>query len=410
MQVPLFRFLLLLIAGILVANYFPELNLIDSVLVAAILLTVFLIFYVLRKTVRQPLTIAFLAYSFTFLFGYALTSLKSPDRYTQFQYPPAIELRESMLHVFSGHGIEGNEYGVLASLTLGDRVGVDKQLVKDYAASGVIHILSVSGLHVGIVFIGFNFLLSFLDRNKKFSVLKLILLLLLIWFYTLLTGLSAPACRAATMLSFVILGKAKAKSISTTNILVASAFFLLCIDPFMLFQIGFQLSYAAVFGIVYLHPKIKGWYDSNYWLMRQVWLIVSISIAAQLFTFPLSVFYFHQFPNYFLLANLLVIPLSSFIIYVAVLLLMVFWIPYFSDAVAWILNGSVQVLNNIVTTVHTMPYAITKSIYVTIIDVVLLYFLMLAATEWLMHAKSKYLFGLLSALILLTGEHLISSF
>src|SRR6185436_14681053 len=115
---------------------------------------------------------------------------------------------------------------------------------------------------------GFQFLLSFLRRTRRMALLQSILLLGIVWFYTLMTGLSTAACRAATMFSFFIIGKEFHEEVNSYNLIVASALFLLCINPFLLMHVGFELSYAGVFGIVYLQPKIYNCFDSNYWLIR----------------------------------------------------------------------------------------------------------------------------------------------
>jgi competence protein ComEC len=381
MKVPLFRFLVFFIAGILLAIYFPKIKLSDGILFSSILLTIFLIYFLLRRSIFQTITVALLAYCFTFLTGYNITLLKAPDRYAHFQYAPARELRGKILNIYSKYGIRGNEYGVLSAMTLGDREELDKQIVKDYAAIGVIHIIVVAGLHLGIVFLGLNFFLGFLNRTAKSLLLKDFLLITLIWAYALITGLAPSICRAATMLSFFIVGKMFSKSTNTYNLLAASAFLLLCINPYMLLNIGFQLSYAAVFGIVYLHPKIYHLYDSDYWLIRKAWLITSISIAAQVFTLPLSLLYFHQFPNYFLLANLFVIPLTTGIIWMAIGLLITSYFPYVAFPIAWLLNKMIHSLNWIVDTIHQLPNALIRNIYITMLEAALLYAIIFTTVE-----------------------------
>ena len=155
------------------------------------------------------------------------------------------------------------------------------------------HVLAVSGLHVGIIFLILNTLLSFLGTSKNGRVVKAIILLIALWSYALLTGLSPSVLRAATMFSFVIMGTVLNRKSSIYNTLAASAFFLLIINPNLLFEVGFQLSYIAVLGIVYLQPLIYNRIYTRWWLLDKIWAITAVSIAAQIATLPLTLYYFH---------------------------------------------------------------------------------------------------------------------
>jgi competence protein ComEC len=138
-----------------------------------------------------------------------------------------------------------------------------------------------------------------MSSSKKLIVLRAIIIIAVIWFYALLTGFSPSVCRSALMLSFVVLGKAMNKNQNTYNLIAISAFFLLLYDPYYLFDVGFQLSYLAVIGLVYFHPIIFDVFYIKNKLLEPIWSYCALSIAAQLATFPLSIYYFHQFRNFF---------------------------------------------------------------------------------------------------------------
>ncbi|MBA4323416.1 MAG: competence protein, partial [Odoribacter sp.] len=233
----------------------------------------------------------------------------------------AINIRNLFLGIFRDNKITGREYAVSSALILGYTDKIDPELMKDYSNVGVIHILSVSGMHVGVIFLVLNYLLFFFEKFRHGKIIKTIILLLLIWLYAMITGLSPAVLRAAAMFSFIAAGRSFNRQVNIFNSLAASAFLLLMINPFFLADVGFQLSYLAVVGIIIIQPFLSSlWYPGN-WFLKQAWGITVVSVAAQIATFPLSIMYFHQFPNYFLVSNLIVIPFSNFIIYSGMLVL-----------------------------------------------------------------------------------------
>ncbi|MCK4406529.1 MAG: ComEC family competence protein, partial [Bacteroidales bacterium] len=227
----------------------------------------------------------------------------------------ALSIRNNFFKILERNNIRGNEFAVVSAILLGYDDKLDKELVKEYSGAGAMHILCVSGLHVGIIYLLLNSMLFFLKKFRYGNNIKAVVLILLIWFYAMLTGLSPSVLRASTMISFIIIGKSLNRQTNIYNSLAASAFLLLIINPFIITSVGFQLSYAAVIAIVMLQqPMYKLWIINN-WLGDKMWAITTVSIAAQLGTFPIALLYFHQFPNYFIITNLIVIPLSGFIIY-----------------------------------------------------------------------------------------------
>jgi competence protein ComEC len=303
----------------------------------------------------------------------------------------ALNIRNYFLNIFRENKMEGNEYGVVSALLLGYTDKLDPDLMQSYASTGVLHVLSVSGMHVGVIFIVLNFLLAFLEKKKWGKFLRTILLLLFIWFYAAITGFSPAVNRAAAMITFVILGKSFGRFTNIYNTLAASALFLLILDPLVVADLGFQLSYISVLGIVILQKPIhKLWSPAN-WLMKQVWLLVSVSLAAQLTTLPVSLFYFHQFPNYFLITNLLVVPFSNIIIYNAILVLMASPVGVIAMLLAKSLIFMIWCLNSIIEYIEHLPFSTTTGLRITFYEMIFMYFFIISFILFFFSKRKMFL-------------------
>ena len=320
-------------------------------------------------------------------------------------YAFSFSLRERLMKTFRDNNITGQDFAVLSALILGYEDEIDKDVIDAYAASGTLHVLSVSGLHVGIIFIAINALLGFLNVNKRTRFFKSVIIILFLWFYALLTGLSPSVLRSATMLSFIIVGRMTRQHVSLFNTLSASAFFLLAFDPFMIMQVGFQLSYLAVLGIIFLQPTIHAWLDPPGWILRNIWSITSVSIAAQLATFPLGFFYFHQFPVYFLFSNLIIIPVSTVIIYGGILLLMFSWWHFGGGIIGLILGFIVKSMNAVALFIEHLPWSVINGISISVLETWFLYIGICAFVIFFEEKNKHYLFlTLFSILAILTGQ------
>jgi len=321
----------------------------------------------------------------------------------------SFSLRDKLLNIFSENKISGQEHAVLSALILGQDDAIDQEVISAYAASGALHVLSVSGLHVGIIYVAINFLLSFLDKKRKTKIGKSILIILFLWFYALLTGLSPSVLRSATMLSFIVVGSLKRHYTQLFNTLAASAFFLLCFDPFLIMQVGFQLSYTAVLGIILLYQNILNWFDPPGWLLRQIWSITAVSLAAQIATFPLGFLYFNQFPVYFLLSNLIVIPISTVIIYGGISLLAFSeWhavAALLATALSWVVHG----MNAIVLWIENLPLSLVTGISVSVIDTCLIYILIASILAFCISANQKYLLTSFFTVVLFISSQIAES-
>lgn len=285
----------------------------------------------------------------------------------------AKSLEQQLSKIFSDAGMNGQEYDIIRAILLGDDDTMDPSLKSAYAAAGVSHILCVSGMHVGVIFMIISFLLKPMDYFPRMRMLKSAILLCCIWLYAAITGLSPSVTRSATMFTFVTFGALLNRHTNIFHSLLASLFILLTINPLLLFEVGFQLSYLAVFGIVLFQPKIVDlWHPKNR-IMQYFWELMAVSMAAQLFTFPICTYYFGQFANYFLLSNLSVVSLSFVVMVTGVGLLVLSFVPWLGKFVTVALTWEIRIMNRIILFIEELPGSVTRNIDYSIPQVLLLY-------------------------------------
>jgi len=220
----------------------------------------------------------------------------------------ASKIRNHFIKKLKESALTPNEIAIVQALILGKKKDINKQLYSDYAAAGAIHILAVSGLHVGIIYFILIALLRPLKRLLKYELIIAIIIVISLWGFAFLTGLSPSVIRAVTMFSFFAFAKAINRETNTINTLFLSYFTLLIINPLWLFHIGFQLSYLAVLSILCLLPLFNKVYCPKNYFARKIWDILTVTLAAQTGVFPLSIYYFHQFPGLFFMTNLIILP------------------------------------------------------------------------------------------------------
>ncbi len=302
----------------------------------------------------------------------------------------ASKVRDKLLSILKENGLSGNEMAVASALVLGYKDDLDPDLKHSYSSAGATHVLAVSGLHVGIIFLVVDTLLKFMDKLHRMKYLKVVIILIVLWFYALITGLSPSVVRAATMFSFVAVGGVFNRKAVIYNTLASSAFVLLCIDPYLIMEVGFQLSYLAVLGIVYFQPKIYKLVYVRYKSLDYVWQITSVSLAAQLTTFPLGLLYFHQFPTYFFISNLVVIPGAFAIMFIGILLFVSAPFHVVSILVGKVLSSIVFVMNWVVTQIDVLPYSLIEGVSISIIECWFLYIVLLLFVSGIEFKKLKY--------------------
>tara|TARA_R110002012_G_scaffold208942_1_gene379262 strand:- start:296516 stop:298585 length:2070 start_codon:yes stop_codon:yes gene_type:complete len=280
---------------------------------------------------------------------------------------------------------------IAKALTLGIKDELDNDLRNAYAAAGAMHVLAVSGLHVGIIFLIVSTLLKRWRNRRGGRIYFAVISMSVLWAYAFITGLSPSVQRAAMMFSFIILAQALRRQTNIYNTLAASAFVLLSINPFLLFSVGFQLSYLAVLGIVFFQPKLYSLLQFKYVLWDKIWAITCVSIAAQLATAPLALLYFHQFPTYFFLSNLVVIPSAFVILNSSLLLLLISFWEWAAEGIGFLIDHFIQLINYLVFKLDYLPNSTIDGVFITTPESWLIYISILFIALFISEKKLNYL-------------------
>jgi competence protein ComEC len=300
---------------------------------------------------------------------------------------------------------KNQELGIAEALLIGYKEDLDKELVQAYSNTGVVHIIAISGLHLGLIFFVLSWIFNRVPGLKKSRHVKVILLLSCLWLFSLLTGGSASVLRSAVMFTVIVIGKYYFRQSSIYSSLSASAFLLLCYNPYYLWDVGFQLSYLAVIGIVALQqPLYRLVYFKNI-AVRYIWNMVSITVTAQVFTFPVCIYYFHQFPNLFLFTNLLTVPLSTIILFAEIFLVLVSGIDLLADPVGLIISWLIRVMNRIILYFDGFSFSVTDQVYADLFTTWFLYAVVIFGCAWLMDRKTYMLRIALVAMVGFSALH-----
>ncbi len=283
--------------------------------------------------------------------------LEEADRTNLFSL--ASQSRQRLLKVLENHLSDRSVLAISSAILLGYDDYLDADLRSSYVNAGAMHVLCVSGLHVGIIYLMINFLLSLIPVLKSRVWINTWLILLSVWAYAFITGLSPSIIRASFMLSVIQVGKLNRYKQKPLNSLSASALFIILIDPNLIWHVGFQLSYAAVAGILIFYPSIEKLFFINNKTLRHVWQASVVSVAANIGTFPIVLYYFHQFPNYFLLSNILVLLLAVPILLCGILFLVLSFFNYLGIFFAWLLSKLILLLNYFIILINKIPYGIS---------------------------------------------------
>lgn len=306
-----------------------------------------------------------------------------------------------LIGILQKANLTSDESGVINALLIGNTDNLDAEVIKDYRNSGAMHILSVSGMHVGVIYLILSYLLFFLKKTRTGTYLRAVLLILLVWTYAVITGLSPSVLRAATMFSLIAAGQTFKVVPNTYNTLAASAFILLSFNPYMINDIGFQLSYLAVIGIVYIYPVIYRAVLIKNKYLDKLWSLIAVSVAAQLITAPISLLYFHQFPNYFILTNIVAVPLSGLVIYLGVAYLIFYAVPYLSLILSKALLYTLTALNKSISFIDNLPYSVTHGIDINWFETLLAYLILFSVMLFFTLKKQKYLLNSLVLILVL---------
>lgn len=283
----------------------------------------------------------------------------------------------------------GKEQGVAEALLIGYRNDLDKDLVQAYSNTGVVHIIAISGLHIGMIYAFMVFILSPFKRYKWFVWISPVIILFVLWSFTLIAGAAPSILRSSVMFTFIVMGKTINRKTNIYNTLAASAFCMLVYNPFMLWDVGFILSYAAVISIITFAPPIYRHVYFRNKILDKVWAAASVTIAAQILTLPIVIFYFHQLPVYFLITNLLVVPLSALILFGEIFLLCISLVGPVASFSGHVIQWFIWFMNSFIEYMNTLPFAVWKNLQINVIQTWLLYGFIILLCIWLLRKYSK---------------------
>lgn len=306
-----------------------------------------------------------------------------------------IAIRNSTISTLRQHIPGKDEQAIAEALLIGYRHDLDKELVQAYSNTGVVHIIAISGLHLGMIYGLLLLLLSKTGTSKHTRFIKPVIILFVIWAFTLVAGAVPSILRSAIMFSFLVVGQYINRKTYAYNTLAVSAFCILAFDPFVLWNVGFLLSYAAVLSIITFLKPVSNWFYFRNPLLEKIWKLTAVTISAQVLTIPIVIFYFHQFPNLFLFSNLLVVPLSGIILYGEIALLI---ISPFEKAAAFlgiILEQLINWMNRFILFLDKLDFSVWQNLQIDVYQTWMLFAIILSAVAWLQWKRKKALLVML---------------
>lgn len=289
----------------------------------------------------------------------------------------AAQLRNRINFQLKSYHFKPDELALINALLLGQRQDISDDIYNSYSKAGVIHILAVSGLHVGIILLLLNSVFKPLEYLKRGKTIKIILIVIVLWGFAIVAGLSASVTRAVTMFSIVAIGMNLKRSSNIFNTLAISMFFLLLFKPLFLFDVGFQMSYLAVIAIVVFQPFLVKLWSPKFWPIKKLWQIFTVTMAAQLGVMPISLFYFHQFPGLFFVSNLVIIPFLGIILGMGILIIIMALLNILPFWLADLYGGMISIMNSFVRWVSLQEQFVFTDIPFSILQVLTSYLLLI---------------------------------
>ncbi|MGO4772536.1 ComEC/Rec2 family competence protein [Flavobacterium sp. W22_SRS_FK3] len=275
-----------------------------------------------------------------------------------------------------------NEMNVALALILGQRQEISSEIVHDYQFSGAMHVLSVSGLHVGFIMFFIAFILKPIANTPKGSIVKLITVLTSLAVFAIISGLSPSVLRSVVMFSFLAIGNQLRRNGNTYHTLLVSILLILLFEPYFLFDIGFQLSYLALFFILWLQPILKCIWTPKNKILINIRNVLTVSFAAQIGTFPLCLYYFHQFPGLFFATNIIIIPILSLIMFVGIIVMILAAFNIVPLFLHQILEKSIYFLNKVIHFVASFDSFVIRDISFNFYYLFTFYLMIISAIIW----------------------------
>lgn len=311
----------------------------------------------------------------------------------------AEQIRDKLLSLLAASTLQKEERSVVSALTLGYRTELEPETRDYFASTGAMHVLAVSGLHVGLIYLIISTLLSTIKRGKTGSFIYTLSMIAFLWTYAFITGFSPSVQRATVMFTFVIIGNAIRRPVNIYNSLSTSALVLMLHNPNVVFEIGFQLSYLAVFGIVLLQPPLAKILPIKNKILKWLWALFTVSLAAQLATFPLGIFYFNQFPHFFWLSNFFIIPGAAAIIWLTFAFFLLSPLPWIPDLIAKLIQSITHWMLDSLKWISSLPHALSEGIVINSLQVWIIYGLIVSFIIYYFSKNKTWLFAGLMLLI-----------
>nr|WP_315165311.1 ComEC/Rec2 family competence protein [uncultured Flavobacterium sp.] len=311
------------------------------------------------------------------------------------------KLRTRIIHNLEKNNFNKTELNVAIALIMGQQQDISPEIIRDYQYAGAVHILSVSGLHIGFILIFVTFILKPIPNTKRGSFIKLLIILASLFSFGIIAGLAPSVVRSVTMFSFVAIGNHLRRSVNIYHTLLVSVLLILLFEPSFLFDVGFQLSYLALFFIIWLQPLLASIWLPKTKVSKYIWDILTVSFAAQLGTLPLSIYYFHQFPGLFFVTNLIIIPVLSIIMVLGVLVMLLAVLNSIPIFLSQLLEWSIYYMNKIINAIASLEQFIIQDIPLHFYLLLSSYLLLFTAIIWLKKPSFNRLVMALVSIIIL---------
>ena len=320
------------------------------------------------------------------------------------------EIRAYIQKALKKHSFSNDEFAVISALLLGQRQDISKELLTDYSRAGAIHILAVSGLHVGIILLILSYLFKPLEFFKHGKIVKALIIVLFLWMFAFLAGLSASVVRAVTMFTFIAIGQSFNRKNTVSFSLISSMLFLLILKPMFLFDVGFQLSYLAVFGIIWVQPKLYAVWKPKWKIIDFFWKLFTVSIAAQVGILPLSIFYFNQFPGLFIASNLVIIPFLGIILMGGILVIFLAVLNILPQFLAIIYSKIISYMNAFVSWISHQEEFLLQDLYLSFLLMIGCYVTVFSGLHFFIRRNVKTVLTFFISIILIQVIILIEKY
>lgn len=401
-QIPFLRLLVFLILGIALASVKTDVNIGLIFIIITLIISLICTWLPPNKSYYKGLVIMFSIITL----GYFSVCIEKPSKQNlNIIENLANKTNTSISEIFSTH-LSTDTSAICKALCIADKSELTSTIKKEFSRAGASHILAVSGMHVGIIFTAISTLLGLISKRRNYTNISNLVAIIFLWFYAFICGLQPSIVRACTMFTVPIIAKILNRDNISFNCLLFTAFCMLIYDYSYLFNIGFQLSFLAVAGILLFQERIFNIFPLQNKILIWLWSMTSVSIAAQITTLPLTIYYFHNIPVLSLISNLFIIPLSTLLIYSSSMFLSLSYFPN-NHFIILITNKLSHALTSVIKYFSDISFAVVEHINISIFQVILLYLIILIIKYFLESKKPVCVIWILSLIILFLGYDII---